>query len=106
MSARQSLVTAEQTVIEALAQARAVIVAQDEELRQARAAAAERTDDALTEEQVAKIVQASQQKVAEMRKAGLITPSFYVASMPRYWRSKLPEIFEGTNLRKPRRRKP
>lgn len=93
---RKQLAEAEELTLHAFATARSVITAQEEELRQAKIEAALRTDDFLTEEQFAEILQVGAPTIAKLRKAGLLEP-IWVASLPRYSRSlhvaKAAEIF-------------
>lgn len=93
--ARKQLAEAESTMLHALASARAAVTAQEDELRAIRAEAERRNDEALTEEQVAEIIQVGLPTIVRMRKDGEITPSFYARSLPRYWRSELQQIFRG-----------
>lgn len=83
---RKELLEAETTVLRALASARSLVSAQEEEIKKARAEAAERNDDFLTEEQFAEILQVSAVTIAGLRKRGVIEP-IWVASLPRYSRT-------------------
>lgn len=102
VEAKAAMLALERVTLDTFAKARALITAQEEEIRRLRVEKARRNDEALTEHQVAEILQVGFQTIGNLRRAGVIKPSFYLVSLPRYWRSELPEIF--ANQKTPRRK--